>query len=218
MVDSGSTDETRSIAESEGAIVLTEPFRGYGRQKQFACSRARNEWILSIDADEVVTGALRESILHELEKGPGHKAYAIPRRFHFLGKRFAHGRGAIDYPVRLFHAGAAGFNSDSVHERVVVDGTIGRLHGELDHYSYTTLEQYLGKFNTYTSLAAQQIVSSGKKRSVLGTAMLIPVTFITHYVFRLNCLHGWQGLVWSVLSTVYPLVKVAKARSLRHDH
>lgn len=210
-------DGTKSIAESMGAIVVTEPFRGYGRQKQFACSLARNQWILSIDADEVVTDALRTSILHEFEKGPRHKAYALPRRFYFLGKRFAYGRGAIDHPVRLFHAESGGFTSDSVHERVSVRGSVGTLDGELDHYSYITLEQYLGKFNTYTTLAAQQIVASGKHRSVATTTVLIPMAFFIHYVVRLNCLNGWQGLVWSVLSAVYPLVKVAKARSLRHD-
>ncbi|NQW30615.1 MAG: glycosyltransferase family 2 protein [Ignavibacteria bacterium] len=216
VVDSGSTDKTLQLAAEYGARVVSNEFEGFGKQKQFACSLATHEWILSIDADEVVTKELRA----EIQKIIRHvdvpfSAYRIPRRFFFLGRKFTYGTNSVDYPVRLFLHERGAFSTHVVHERVVVDGTIGTLKNELLHFSYVSIEQYLNKFNNYTTLAAEQQTARGKNRSVVIGALRIPFEFFRHYIFKLHVLNGVEGLIWSVLSSFYPFVKIAKANKMR---
>lgn len=213
VVDSGSTDRTQSIVESHNARFVTHPFNGYGRQKNFACSLVKHPWILSVDADEVLSVDLRNEIQLAISNPSSpDNGYSIPRRFSFLGRTFKHGSGSVDYPIRLFKVGFGHFSDDVVHEKLIVKGSVGRLRGEMVHYSYTSLDQYLTKFNSYTSFAAQQIIQDKSRRSVILNALRIPLEFFRFYILKLNILNGAQGLVWSVLSAFYPFVKVAKAR------
>ncbi len=212
VVDSGSTDGTQAIAERMGARVVYREFTGYGEQKQFACKLAAHPWILSLDADEVVSKELSLEIQFAV-KGESNSAYQIPRRFRFLGRTFTHGRSSVDYPTRLFRSGHAEFNSALVHESVVVEGDISRLQGEMLHDSYRNLHHYFEKFNEYTSAAADQMIMNGVRRSVLFTVLSMPLYFIKHYFIGGHILNGKEGLLWSLLSSLYPVVKVAKAET-----
>ncbi|MBN9400574.1 MAG: glycosyltransferase family 2 protein ['Candidatus Kapabacteria' thiocyanatum] len=214
VVDSGSTDRTVDLARSSGCRVEHHNFTGYGAQKRYACSLARYPWILSLDADEVLSADLANEICTTLDDEPRHLVYSLPRRFVFLGKVFAHGRGSCDYPLRLFRKDSAEFSLDTVHEHLITTGSTGRMKHEMLHYSYRSIDHYLEKFNRYTSLAATALVERGKRRSVAATALMLPLYFVKHYLIGGHCLNGWQGLVWSVLSTWYPFVKVAKATDL----
>lgn len=211
IVDSGSSDDTLRVAQEFGARVIAHPFAGYGAQKQFACSQAQQPWILSLDADEVITPELAIEI-EELLKEPQHVAYRIPRRFRFLGRTFRHGKGSIDFPIRLFRADRARYNDATVHESVLVQGTIGTLHCEMLHDSYRDLDHYFEKFNHYTTIAARSLIERGIQRSVALTVLTLPIYFIKHYLINGHILNGREGLVWSVFSSLYPFVKVSKAR------
>ena len=213
VVDSGSTDGTQAIAEKYNARVLFHPFTGYGKQKQYACSQARNKWVLSLDADEV----LSEELQSELQQVAGQgkiAAYRIPRRFRFLGRTFLHGRSSVDHPIRLFNSEHAGFDSSIVHESVIVNGPISSLQGEMLHDSYRDLHHYFEKFNEYTSKAAQQMIDKETRRSLVLTVLSLPLYFLKHYIIGGHILNGRQGLIWSLFSSWYPIVKVAKATML----
>lgn len=214
VVDSGSTDGTLDVVRSEGLEPVFHAFEGYGKQKQFACSLATNLWVLSVDADEVISPELGQE-LQEFQGSSTITAYRITRRFRFLGRTFKHGHGASDLPIRLFRTDYCRFDDAEVHESVKVEGEIGLVDGEMLHESYVDLAQYLEKFNRYTSIAAEQIVNSGKSRSVVLTGLMIPFYFLKNYVVWGNILNGTHGFIWSVLSSFYPFVKVAKAWALR---
>lgn len=214
VVDSGSTDGTLDIIRSEGLEPVFHAFEGYGKQKQYACSLASNLWVVCIDADEVIS----EELGRELEGFTGStstSAYTIPRRFRFLGRTFHHGHGALDHPIRLFRRDVCRYNDAGVHESVIVEGEIGDLRGEMLHESYVDLTQYFDKFNRYTSVAATELVKSGILRSVGLAGLMIPIYFLKNYIVWGNFRNGIHGFVWSLLSSFYPFVKVAKAWALR---
>lgn len=213
VVDSGSTDGTQAIAEKHGARVIYHPFTGYGTQKQFACAQAQNKWILSLDADEVLSLELQDELTKVVEHVT-HTAYRIPRRFRFLGKTFRHGRSSVDHPIRLFAKELAGFNGSIVHESVNVNGSVGTLRSEMLHDSYRDLHHYFEKFNEYTSKAAEQMNAGDTQRSLVVTVLSLPLYFFKHYIIGGHILNGRAGLIWSLFSSWYPIVKVAKAATL----
>ncbi len=214
VVDSGSTDGTLDILRAHGIAPYHHPFTGYGTQKQYAVSCARNRWVLSIDADEVLTPGLGDEI-RSFRPEPGVHAYRIPRRFRFLGRTFRHGHGSVDHPIRLFDRERAGFNDAPVHESVNVEGGIGCLRGEMMHESYVSLEQYFAKFDRYTTLGAQKLVQQGRYRSPVIAGLLIPLYFIKHYVVWGHFRNGVEGFIWATLSSFHAFVKVGKAWALR---
>ncbi len=189
-------------------------FEGYGNQKQYAVSLAKNLWVLSVDADEIVSKELGNELL-SLSSEPDVSAFRIPRRFRFLGRTFLHGHGAKDAPTRLFRTDRCRYDNAGVHESVIVEGEIGVLRGEMLHESYIDLAQYFEKFNRYTTLASEDLARSGRTRSVVITGMTIPFYFIKHYVLWGHYRNGIHGFVWSILSSFYPFVKVAKGWALR---
>src|SRR3989339_1147153 len=147
VVDSGSTDETVKICRQYKAKVLQHQFTGYGQQKLDSLSKTKDEWGLSIDADEVVSPELKKEILGlDFTTFDG---FEMPRLTYFLEKPIRHG-GPWWYPgyvVRLFKKSAGKFSSLAVHEKVEFNGKLGRLKNDLQHYSYNALDQYLEKMN-----------------------------------------------------------------------
>lgn len=216
VVDSGSTDGTREICEERpGVRFITRDFDGYGPQKRYAVAQARHDWILSLDADEVLTPELASEVDAMAQAGfPGPGAYALPRSLVFLGRRFRHGRESAHYLVRLFDRRVANFDAAPVHEKVVVSGQAGRLRGRLLHYSYQDLDEYFEKFNHYTRLSAQKMVAAGRRVSAAQVALRLPATFLQFYVVQGNWLNGFAGFVWSWLGASYHAVKYLKAREL----
>jgi len=214
VVDSGSSDGTQEIVRSMGIEPVYHKFAGFGAQKQFACELARNTWVLSIDCDEVATEQLCKSLECLIDDGL-HSAYTITRRFKFLGRTFRHGSGSVDHPIRVFRKDTCSFDNSEVHESILVRGNIGELEGELVHDSYFTLNQYFEKFNQYTDLGAKKLNRLGKRRSVVGNGLCIPVYFLKHYVLGGHYLNGVEGFVWSALSAFHPFVKVTKAWAMR---
>jgi len=144
LVDTGSADRTRDVAERHGARVFTRPFAGFSDQKNFAAEQARNDWVLSIDADESVSEELREEILHRL---PGESAVAgffIPRLNLWLGKPIRHGGWWPDHTLRLYRRSVARWAGIS-HEAVVLDGPHGVLRHPIVHKSLRDVHDHLRK-------------------------------------------------------------------------
>jgi glycosyltransferase involved in cell wall biosynthesis len=214
VVDSGSTDGTVELAEAHGARVIQQDWLGFGPQKQFAVEAARHDWVLCVDSDERVSQALRASIVSALAQ-PAFPAYRFPRCNRFLGRMLRHGEGYPDWSLRLFDRRQARWSDDPVHEKVLTQGAVGRLKGDLLHESAETLETYLTKQNRYTSLAAANMAERGKQAGwgkILGSPLL---RFFKFYFLRLGFLDGLPGLIHILIGCGTAFAKYAKLLELR---
>ncbi|MBT8387488.1 MAG: glycosyltransferase family 2 protein, partial [Ignavibacteria bacterium] len=217
IVDSGSSDKTLEICRDFNCKIHHNDFYGYGEQKRFAVSLAENDWVLNVDADEVVSEALKENILLGLnQNSKSVNGFYICRSLFFLGRQFKYGKESKEYYIRLFNKQFANFTEDKVHEGVIVEGSTEKLNGELLHYSYNSIHQYFEKFNNYTTRAARELFEKGKGRSLAFTIIGFPVYFFKNYVINRNFLNGWQGFLWALFSSWYPMVKYAKLWALRN--
>jgi len=198
VVDQGSTDDTAAVCAQHGATLHQSPWLGFGPTKQKAVLLCRNRWVLSIDSDEEVTTELQAAIT-ALPDDPPEAAFAVNRLSRFLGKWIRHCGWHPEYVVRLFDRERAGFNDKPVHEAVETEGTVGRLSGLMMHYTYETMDQYIGKLNRYTTLAAEQLHAEGRTVSLWRALVRAKAAFLRMYFLQGGILDGWVGLVlcWS---------------------
>jgi glycosyltransferase involved in cell wall biosynthesis len=233
VVDSGSTDRTVQIAESHGAKVFVEEWKGFAAQKNSALDKATGDWILSLDADEEVEPTLAEEIEHYI-LGKARQSTAdgapkwtiavlaktingfwIPRKNHFLGRWIKHGGYWPDPKLRLFRRGSARFEDRLVHEDVKLNGVTGKLRGALIHHSYPTVSDYIEHMNRYSSLGAEMVAARGRVRFTAINLTLRPLwTFLYNYIFRLGFLDGKEGFLLHVNHSIYVAWKYAKAWEL----
>jgi glycosyltransferase involved in cell wall biosynthesis len=209
VVDSGSSDGTPELAARHGARVVHQDWLGYGRQKQFAVEQAAHDWVLCIDADERVTPQLRAGIEAALQ-APSAAGYAMARCNLFLGRWLRHGEGYPDWSLRLFDRRRGRWSDDAVHEKVLCEGAVAKIAGDLLHESCDSFATYLDKQNRYTSLQAEALHRRGK-RAHAGHLLLSPMLrFIKFYVVRLGFLDGMAGLVHILVGCNNSFVKYAK--------
>jgi glycosyltransferase involved in cell wall biosynthesis len=227
IVDSGSTDRTVEIAQSFGAKVFIEEWKGFAAQKNSAIEKATGDWILSLDADEELSPGAVQAIERIL--GPDSSKYAavagiwFPRKNHFLKRWIRHGGFYPDRKLRLFRRGQAQFSARAVHETVSCNGRTSLADrdfslGEeiaLIHHSYPTISDYIEHMNRYSSLGAEMAVAEGRTGfSVINIAVRPVLTFIYNYFFRLGFLDGHEGLLLHLYHSVYVSWKYAKVWEL----
>jgi glycosyltransferase involved in cell wall biosynthesis len=215
VVDQHSTDGTPAVCREYGATVISrEMTRGFGDQKNFAIRHASRPWILSLDADEVVTSELHDSIVRAAAEPSAHTGYRMARLTNFLG-RFIRHCGWYPNPVlRLFRAGAGRVTDAFVHEEVVVDGSVGDLAGDLLHYSYDSLDEHIRKMNLYTGYDARMLA----RRGVRLTSWRVPwyfiakplTVFLRKYVLQRGFRDGRHGLVLSAMAAIVTFCNYAK--------
>jgi glycosyltransferase involved in cell wall biosynthesis len=211
VVDALSTDRTAEIARTFTDKVFAVQWEGYAAAKQFGLAQAQHPWVLWLDADERVTPELAGEIRGIAGAGEGRYAgYEVARRAYFLGRWIRHCGWYPGYVVRLFRRDAVRFTSSSVHERVECSGEIGRLRHDLLHYTDDNLFHYFAKLNRYTSLAADDLVRSGRRFSLAGVLVRPPFLFFKMYVLRAGFLDGMHGLILSLLSAAYVFTKYLK--------
>ena len=224
VVDSGSTDRTVEIAESFGAKVFTEPWKGFARQKNSAIDRCVGTWVLSLDADEELTEELGAEIRSMLETdgqaAPPVDGYRLRLRHVFLGRWVRHGGYYPDLKLRLFRrisaAGPTQFTERAVHESVRVEGRVETMQNDFLHHGYPNLEIYLEHMNRYSTLGGQLAAAKGKVGQSLAAfcwnVLLVPtLTFVWNYGFRLGFLDGREGLLLHLYHSGYVSWKYAKA-------
>lgn len=213
VVDSHSSDKTVEICKQHGAKVFSKKFEGFGEQKQFMVSKCSNDWILSIDADEVLSDELIKEIQLEFakEKIP-YDAYYLNRRHIFLGRVFNHGKLKREPILRLFNRNKAHFNNRKVHEHVVYTGNSGHFKSLIMHYTVTSISQMSYKKELYATLSSEEYFSKNKSVSSLILYLKYPFTFIKEYIFNRNFLNGYQGYVWSVTSAEGSFLKYLKLK------
>lgn len=223
IVDNGSTDGTLDIAREFGAKVFLEEWKGYAAQKNSAIAKANFEWVLSLDADEVLGRGVQDAIQRILEADASVYAQVdgvwIDRVNYFLGRPMRHG-GFYEKKLRLFRKGKGSFKAVPVHEVVEVSGKTARLSHNfhsfdqlyLLHYSYPTITGYIEHMNRYSSLGAEIAFNKGHRSFSFANIVVRPIfTFFQKYFLRLGFLDGREGLLLCLYHSVYVSWKYAKA-------
>jgi glycosyltransferase involved in cell wall biosynthesis len=214
VVDSGSTDATEDVCRARPHVrFLVREFDGFGTQKRFAVAQARHDWVLSLDADEELTPELaREIVALAGRDFAGAAGWEIPRNLVFMGRRFRHGRESRHRVLRLFDRRRGGFTDASVHERVELDGPVGRLRGRLLHHTYRDLDEYVEKLNLYTRLGAERLRARGRIPGRLRVVLTLPLNFLQSWIVHGNWRNGFPGFVWAWLRATHRAVRYLKAR------
>ena len=209
IVDSFSTDNTIDILEAFDIKLYKEKWHGFAQQKNCAISKCTGEWILSLDADEVVSKALKDELLRVI-KSPGKNiGFKIARKL-FIGKRWVKQGGYYpDYQLRLFKASTgANFKLRAVHESIDLNEEhIGYLKNPLEHYAYKDLNSYKSALNKYAKLASTEI----KKKPHLPL-LRAAWPFVFRYIFRLGFLEGKLGFEMAKIYSEYVYKKYKLAR------
>jgi glycosyltransferase involved in cell wall biosynthesis len=214
VLDSGSNDRTVEIATGLGARVVEASWHGYAAQKNIAAELASHDWVLSLDADESVSEALEAEIWQIKKGGPQFDGYTMPRLAQYLGRWILHSGWYPDRKVRLFDRRKAKWIGEFVHESVIVEGKVGHLKSNLLHFTCNSLSEHLRSMDTYTTLAAQEIVSRGKSVSFPSLLFDPPWTFLRTYIAKLGFLDGVEGLSIAYMAALYNFVKYSKARDM----
>ncbi|HSV62151.1 MAG TPA: glycosyltransferase family 2 protein [Chthoniobacterales bacterium] len=246
VVDSQSTDGTSEIAAAHGATVVQFQFNGtWPKKKNWALENLpfRNEWVFILDADEVLPPEAKEEFAKAIAEAGDIAGYWINRRFMFMGKWLRHSY----YPnwnLRLFRHSLGRYEKlteadtqsgdNEVHEHVIMNGPIGRLRCEMDHYAFPTVEVFVEKHNRYSNWEARvsaerklagsnaQISSStvGRRRKLKEFSQRLPfrplLRFLYIYVWQKGFLDGREGFYFARLHAFYEFLSVAKTYELTH--
>jgi hypothetical protein len=199
-----------AVAESKGARVVFHPFDGFGQQFNHALSLARCEWVLSIDADERVSPALKAAVEQAIADSKA-DGYQMPRLSTFCGRPMRHSGWYPDYVLRLWRRGRARWTEDVVHPHPVCDGPVGRLVPPIEHHPILRIEQVVRRVNHYSSLGADMLIARGKRVS-FGSGIAHGLwTFLRSYVFRAGFLDGREGFLLAVSNAESTYYKYMKA-------
>ena len=208
VVDGTSTDSTATVAKEYGAkVVVTSNPPIFHINKQKAVDLASCTWVLQMDADEVVTPALKGEIANTIRDRNAKNGYYLARKNYFINQWMQKGGMYPDYVVRLFKRGKGRFPAKSVHEQITIEGEVGYLKDPLIHRPYPTFGEYLRKADTYTSLTRDELI---RKKMPINFVTIFQYlfyyplrTFVTLYVRHRGILDGWWGFVWAMFSGLH---------------
>ncbi|MCK5889716.1 MAG: glycosyltransferase family 2 protein [Methylococcales bacterium] len=217
VFDSGSTDDTVEICQQLTLHVFETDWPGFGIQKQRALNKATGDWVLSLDADEQISEALKLEIQRTIQISQ-YQGFEIPRLSSYCGKEIKHGGWWPDYVLRLFKKDQGSFSDSLVHERIIVEGTTGKLDNPILHESYTSLEEVLSKTNHYSSLGADMLFEKGKKSSLWQAIFRGSWTFFRTYVIKASLLDGEKGLMLAISNAEVTYYKYLKLHLLNQQN
>ena len=207
-------DDTEKIAREFDAKVFREPWKGYVTQKNSASDKASSDWLLALDADEVVSPELRDEIVELLREPRRFEPYAgfsFPRCSLYHGRWIRHGDWYPDRKLRLWRRGLGRWEGVMLHEKVVTEGRVGKLQNDLLHYGTGGIEEQLHKMIRYATVFAEGCAAQGKTVSVLDLLVRPPWRFCRGFFFKLGFLDGWQGVSISWMTAFYTFVRYFKA-------
>ena len=211
VLDSGSTDNTVEIAKEYTNKVFVTDFPGFGRQKNRALEKATGTWVLSLDADEVLSPELQKEIKEVVRKNLDQDAYKIPRLSSYCGKVIKYGDWRKEKSIRLFRRDKGKFSEDLVHEHIAIDGLVNELKSPMYHKAFTSFEQVLNKMNMYSTLGAKQKFKEGKKGGLIRALIHGGWTFMRCFGLRFGFLDGYHGFMLAVSNaegTYYKYLKL----------
>lgn len=208
VVDGGSTDKTVAIARTfTTKIIRTDNPMMFHINKQKALDACGGDWILQLDADEIIPEALRKEIQSVTEKDTTVNGYYIPRKNYFWGHWMRKGGQYPDWVIRLVRRGKARFPAKTVHEQIEVDGSTGHLANPMDHVSYRSREDYWRKADTYTTLTASEMKEEHLPVTWWSYNVTKPLNiFFSLFVRHKGFMDGWYGFVFAYYSALhYPI-------------
>ncbi|PTB83058.1 glycosyltransferase family 2 protein [Pseudidiomarina aestuarii] len=214
IVDSGSSDDTLSIAERHGARVIHQAWLGYAAQKAFALEQCSHDWVLNLDGDEVLpAGAIEQ--LRELAASNQADGYWLKRDDWWFGGKLP---GAKRYKFcRFYRKSKAHWDvTQYVHEHIYIDGTTEQTDITIKHYGYDTVHGYMAKLNSYSELKARVRSERNRKVSLLRLLLIYPLMFLKFYLLRGMIFSGWRGFVKAHIDAFYFFLTEAKLYEQRY--
>jgi glycosyltransferase involved in cell wall biosynthesis len=217
VVDSESTDNTVSVALAEGCRVITQPWLGFGGQKRFAEEQCRNNWVLNIDADEVVTPELGREIRAIFTAGdPLFVGYGMPLQMVYPGSAKPRPLARDHWYVRLYDRRFVRFRHSNIHDAVVTnDHPVGRLKAPMHHFSMRSFADMRRKLDGRTWLLVEN--SDPEATDAVTPRLLseLPMNFIKYYFVRRHCMGGLKGLRYASIQARYRFLKIYRISRLR---
>lgn len=211
VVDSGSTDNTVNICKRFNAKVFYKKWQGYSKQKNFAITMAKGEWILSIDADEIITSELRNEIQKIMKNNKyEYDGFEVKFKNYFYGKFIRFGGLHPDYHLRLFRKCLGKFNTTEIHEGIWLKGKKTKLKGAILHFTSRTISDHIENINKYTELEVIQNIKVSRKPTGYSIFLRPFYNFVKNYFFKFGFLDGFQGLVFHIISSMYLFIQEIK--------
>ncbi len=218
ILDSGSTDETVATCREYTDHVYETDWPGFGIQFQRGLDKCSGDWLISIDADEVITEELKKEILQAISSAPeGVNGFAFPRLSHLCNQPIHHCGWRPDYVPRVFRSGFVKYTPDLVHPKPVINGVTNKLNNDLIHFSFDSISSLLDKANSYSTLGAQQMFERGKRASIFKAAYKGFWAFIRTYFLRLGILDGKYGFIIAISNAEGTYYKYAKLAMMHNQ-
>jgi glycosyltransferase involved in cell wall biosynthesis len=221
VVDCESADGTAAVARRFTDRLFSRPnLANLNANKNYAFAQASSEWILCLDADEIVTGELAREIQSATSGDPAENGFFLTRENSWFGRVLKHGGHFPDRQLRLFRRGRGKFPEQHLHERLDVEGEVGMLPTPLGHFPYRTVGQYLRKMDFYTTFEARHRLAEGGSFTVAGFFLSLArakMRFFRRYILKRGFLDGWQGFAAAYLDFLSRMVVQFKLRELEND-
>jgi glycosyltransferase involved in cell wall biosynthesis len=217
VIDSGSTDATRAICERHNVRFIVQPFLGYIGQKNFALGQVSHDYVLSLDADEALSPELEKSIAEQKSQGFPNTGYTMNRLSWFCDQWIRHGSWYPDRKLRLVLKSVAKWGGMNPHDKLELarGSSEKHLHGDLLHYTYYSLDEYIFQGNKFSSIAAKAMFDQGKKARYLNLIWNPFMSFVKNYIIRTGFLDGLNGYIIARQSASQTFLKYAKLIKLQ---
>ena len=215
IVDSGSTDDTIAICKKFNATIIETTWDGYGANKNKGIDAAKNDWILSLDADEAVDEVLKNELL-KLQPIQDNIVYKLSYRNFFCNKRIRFGVWGEDKHIRLFNRQKVSWDAAEVHESLLFPADVKTvlLKGHVLHYTVNSITEYSNKTIAYARSNAKKYFIQGKKAGFIKLYLAPAFNFLQHYFFRLGFLDGWEGYLICKTNAWYTFMKYVFLREM----
>jgi len=215
VVDSFSTDDTYEIVKRYASSYEQRAWPGFRDQYNYCISRADNDWVVFLDADEEISPELAREIKQRIVHDRGrYDGYIAHRRNYYLGRWIMHGGWVPDSEIRLFRKSRGSFEG-ALHANVKVKGEVGELRNYYYHYNYQDIADQIDTINRYSETAARDMLEEGRRFSWIDLLLRPPIRFLKEYFFKKGFLDGFPGLVIAVSTMYYVFVKYAKLWELK---
>lgn len=210
VVDSGSTDRTREVARAAGAEVHDHAWEGYGPQKVHAEALCRHDWLLNVDADEVVTPALASEIASLIVSDPPPGAYRTRILNVYPGCDRPRWLAADYNVVRFYHRAVARYRDHPLFDRVDSDVSLRQLREPIHHFSLISWAHFVDKENRYSSFAAENAPRRTRPSLLLRLPFEMPLAFLRFYFLRRHVTGGWRGFMFALTAAFARTLRIAK--------
>lgn len=217
VIDSLSADNTVKIAEEKGARVISQAFLGDGPQRIHGLQYCKNDWILNLDADEILAEDAENFILSGKYKNESFDVFTF-RLYNYLGgKKIDFAGWYPDKTARFFNKKTASPSKDRVHQKVSGNHK-AHLKVHIHHYAWDSFEQFISKKNLYSTWHAQQLYDQGKRISGFKPVLNGTVSFVRCYFFKKGFLNGLDGFTFSMMQASFSYMKYAKLIKLQKNN